>query len=235
MHGKLLIGILVLVTLLLVWGWFAGGARQQASFNRTDDRVKQAKTLLTGAFNGSRTERLAAIQSLTRLEQKNTCHGDWWNDWQQSVSPSIRTGAKECRAKEEKLAKVIQSADAIDIFLTDEAKITKQIGTLKIDSSAKDWPTRAKSAAESVVKALDGIRVVSAVQPVQQAAKSRTEAIISAWNALNTASGKQDKNSYLAAETQVGQSYADLAAVADVSDTALQTLLSALNTAAKVL
>jgi len=52
---------------------------------------------------------------------------------------------------------------------------------------------------------------------------------------LDTASKKQDKTAYQTAEAQLKQSYADLAAIIDVSDDALQKLFSTLTTATDTL
>jgi len=234
-HGKLLIGAAIIVVLLLVWGWFAGSARQQTSFHRTDDRVNQVEKLLSDVYTGNRAERVAAIGSLARLEQKDICHADWWNDWQQSVVPTVKTEAERCRTKEKNLSKVIRAADAIQQHLAAEIKVTTQLNALTIDSSVKDWPTKAKTAAEGAVKVLDGIRVVSSVEPVKTAAKTRIEAIVAGWTSLNAASGKQDKDAYLTAEAQLKQAYANLAAIADISDAELQKLLGVLMSTSKAL
>jgi len=135
---KLLIGVIFALILLSVWVWFAGNARQQASFRRTDDRVSQAKRLIPTIIEGSRTKRLTSLRVLAGLKKDDTCKGDWWNDWQQTVLPNAKTGAEQCRAKEKKWAKVAQAAADINDYLTDESKVTKQIGTLKVDASASD-------------------------------------------------------------------------------------------------
>jgi hypothetical protein len=230
-HRTLIVGILIALALVAVWMWFAGNARQQTSFRRTDDRAKQVKTLVADVFKGSHKDQQVAINSIARLEQSGTCHGNWWNDWQQSVVPTIRNAADRCRTKERSILKAIQAANGMKRYVTDEQKIIKQISSLSVDASAKDWPTKAKTSAQAAAKALDGIRVVSSAQPVQKVAKAHIEAIISAWNSLNTASSKQDKTAYLAAETQLKQAYADLAAISDVSDTQVLKLLSGLSAA----
>jgi predicted negative regulator of RcsB-dependent stress response len=234
-HRTLLISIIIALVLLAVWAWFAGNARQQTSFRRTDDRAKQVKTLTKDAYKGDRKDRLTAINSIAHLQQSGTCHGDWWNDWQQSVLPTIKNAAERCRTKERSIVKAIQAANGLQRYTADEQKISKQIGTLSVDVAAKDWPTKAKTAAQTAVKALDGIRIGSSAQPVQKAAKARIEVIISGWNSLNTASSKQDKTAYLAAETQLKQAYADLAAISDVSDTQVLKQFGGLSAAASTL
>ncbi len=225
-HAKLIIGILLLLVLVFAWLWFAGNARQQTSFRRTSERVSQVRDLAKKSYAGTRTNRVAALTKLAGLPQDNLCRGDWWNDWQQTLVPTIKNDAQACKAKEEKLVKVIRAASETNRYLTDEAKIAKHLQLLIVDNAALGWPTKAKKAAESALSNVNGIRVVSAVKPVQTAAKTRIEAIISAWNALHTASDKNDKTAYLSAEATLEQAYADLAAIADVSDTALSKQLN---------
>ena len=63
------------------------------------------------------------------------------------------------------------------------------------------------------------IQVTAPVQPVLDASKERVSAIVKAWSTLQDAAAKKDKPAYLAAETTLKQTYADLGAISDVSDT----------------
>lgn len=234
-HRQLIIGIVVVALLLSAWTWFAGAARQQSSFRRTDERIAQAKTYMKAAFSGDRTSRLSAIDALAKLPTSGTCHGDWWNDWQQKVIPAIQTAAERCRKQEGALKGVIQAAAGVKQYEHDEAGITKQLAGLKVDTTAPDWPLKAKAAAARAAKAINSIRAIPTLEPVQKSAKTHVEAILTAWDALNTASSKQDKDAYLAADAQLKQAYANLAAISDVSDAQLTTVLKRLKTAATAL
>lgn len=234
-HRTLLLGIVIAFVLLVTWAWFAGAARQQTSFRRTDERVAQAKQLLTKATKGSQRDRLGAIGSLANLKTNGVCAGDWWNQWQQTVVPDIKSAAGRCRAKEAKLASVTKAAAALQQYLAGQATLTMQLSALAVDATAKDWPAKAQAAAQSVKKTLDASRTVPSVEPVQKAAKSKIEVIITAWNSLTTASTKQDKTAYLTAEAALKQAYADVAAVSDIADAQLTKLFSAMTNAAKAL
>lgn len=234
-HGRLLAGVLIGILLLGVWAWFAGGARQQASFRRTDERVAQVKMLVKSAFSGSRIARLSAINSLSKLPTKGMCHGDWWNEWQQAVIASIKSDADRCRQQERKVQNTVRAAQAIQDYSTADTGIAKQLAALKVDTTAPDWPLKAKAAAIRAAQAINSIRAISTAEPVQKSAKEHVAAILAAWDALNAASSKQDKDAYLAAEAQLKQAYADLAAISDVSDAQLATLLARLQTASKAL
>lgn len=225
---------ITLITLVVaaVLVMFAGYNRQQASFSSTTDHYNSVKQLSKTIFEGKRSikDRVDAIADLANFQQIRPCRGDWWNDWQQTVVPSVTSGVKTCHKQASQLSAIAASAASLNRYEVDDSTIAGQIGKLKIDNTAKNWPQTALKNAQTAYRAIDDIRSTTSSKPVRTAAKGCIKAIIDTWNALNDASTKQDKAVYLNAEVNLKQAYANLGSIADVSDKQLSAQLSVLKT-----
>ena len=220
-------GLVMAVVLLGAGAVVAGNLRQQASFTRTEDRAASIKTVAKAAFNtkSSNKQRIDAIGGLAALKSDDTCHGDWWNDWQQGLLGSTSKAATRCRATEADIKSVSMAAEEVLAYVRDDAEVAAQVASLRIDTADEAWPQTALKAAQRAKEKLDGMRTGKNGEPVLKETEARLNAIISAWHALTAADAKKDKTAYLTAETALKDTYSALGAITDVSDAQLTKVM----------
>lgn len=226
LFGGVLIGAVVLIfSVLTVIGlnqWKESAEQAKAELSE----IKQRRTAIINAKN--KQARLAAISEMSTASYKLNCNGSWWSLWQERVFSDIKQAKQQCEGSEKAIYSIQQSSNMVNMYLSDDKKMSEILKNLAIDPKKENWQKSAMAAVTKAKSDLDTLKVSSSAETVRRAAAKQVEEVSSSWNVLAEASSQEDRATYIAASARLSVAYANLAGLADTSDAQLTPLIKQL-------